>query len=264
MHALLLGLSLLAHQAPAAPAAPAAAPDPAAARQALVDDVHKHVEVIANNQKNLRAGLALSEKALQDKDLTKKQRASVLTNVARARLRLGDLAELRGKKKERLAEYEKGYTAAKQLTTLTPNSAEALFWEAAMLASLSNAKGVMNSLTSVPGIKRLLNKALKIDPNHSYAAETLAKVHHALPGIVGGDDDEAERLLLGILKRDPGFTPTMVTIADFYIDEGREDEARKWLTKCVNTPVKASSIPQDHWRFNLPDCKRRLKKLGGR
>lgn len=262
MHAAFVPLLLFAAQPEAA--APAAAPEAAAPSvQQVIDDAHKHIEGMANNRKNLSAGLALCEQALADSSLTKKQRTFVLIDVARARLRLGDLEGLRGNKKAQLAEYEKGYAAGKEAAALSPNDAEAVFWEAAMLASKSQAKGVMNSLTSVPETKKLLERTLRLDPNHSYARETLAKVYHALPGIVGGDDDKAEALLLEVLKRDPKFTPTMVTLAQFYIDEDEDEKARAWLNKCIDTPVKGSSIPQDHWRFNRPDCKRLMKKLGG-
>jgi tetratricopeptide (TPR) repeat protein len=264
MHAALISLALFAAQNPAPDAAAAqAAPAAAPTLQDIIDDAHKHIEGMANNPTNLRAGLALCDKALADPSITKKQRAFVLVDVGRARLRLGDLAKLRGDKKTQLAEYEKGYAAGQEAAKNAPDDAEAVFWEAAMLASLSQAKGVMNSLASVPKIKKLLNRVLKLDPNHSYARETLAKVYHALPGIVGGSDKKAEELFLEVLRRDPKFTPTYVTLAEFYMDTGREDEARKWLKKCLDTPVKGSSIPQDHWRFNRPDCKRLTKKLEG-
>jgi tetratricopeptide (TPR) repeat protein len=265
MNSLLLSLSLLASQAgdaTSAPPAEAAAPAQPTLDQ-LIKDGHKHIEGMANKKENLEKGLSIYAQALKDPAITKKQRAYAHVDEARAYLRLGDLI-LKKDNKKAIALYEKGRVSAKKAVELTPNDAEAIFWEVAMLAQISSARGVMNSLMNVPDIKKGLNKALAKDPNHSYARETLGKVYHELPGIVGGDDDKAEALFLETLKRDPKFTPAMFTIAQFYVDKGKKDEARKWLRKCLDTPVKESSIPQDHWRFNIPDCKRLLRKLDGK
>lgn len=250
-----------AAQAPA-PAAPTEAPPPS--EESLEDQAWKRcyaeVEQTANSEKNMRKGAATCEQAAKMPGMDKKLVVESWLNVSRARLRIGDL--LKGK--AAVQEYELGRAAAKEALKLAPKNADAVFWDVANLASIGKAKGVMNSLFMVPEIKEGLNKALALDPNHHYARETLAKVYHELPGMVGGDDDKAEALLLEILKRDPKFTPAMVTLGRFYIDEKRYKEARKWLQKVVDMPSKASSIPQDHWRFNVPDAKKELARIQGK
>ncbi len=253
--AIVLLLAAQTAQAPAAPAPPAEPPGLALAKQC-----YQEVELAANSEKNMRKGAATCERAASTPGIDKARAVESWLNASRARLRIGDL--LKGD--AAVKEYELGRAAAKRAQKLDAKSADAVFWDVANLASIGSAKGVMNSLFMVPEIKEGLAKALALDPNHHYARETLAKVYHELPGIVGGDDDKSEELLLEVLKRDPKFTPAMVTLGNLYIDQKRYPEARKWLQKVLDTPTKASSIPQDHWRFNVPDAKKALASIEGK
>lgn len=242
------------------PQAASAEPAPPSAATALAKECYQQVEQTANSKANMLKGAETCERAAKAPGATKKEAFDSWVNVARARLRTGDL--LKGD--DAVKHYELGRAAAAEAKKLEPESADAVFWDVANLASIGKAKGVMNSLFMVPEIKEGLNEALKRDPNHTYARETLAKVYHELPGMVGGDDDKAEELLLENLRRDPKFTPSMVVLAQLYIDQRRYPEARKWLQKVADMPSSDSSIPQDHWRFNAPDAKRLLKSIEGK
>lgn len=222
---------------------------------------YAEVEGAASTEKNMRQGAETCERAAKMPGMEKRYVVESWLNVSRARLRVGDL--LKGD--AAVKEYELGRAAAQEARKLAPKNADAIFWDVAHLASIGKAKGVMKSLFMVPEIKEGLNAALAIDPNHHYARETLAKVYHELPGMVGGDDKLAESLLLEIVeKRDPNFTPAMVTLARLYIDQKRYADARRWLQKVIDMPTKQSSVPQDHWRFNLPDAKKELKRIEGK
>lgn len=257
--ALLLASNGFAAETPAeAESAPPPAAEPATVQ--AWKRCFAEVEQAASNEKNMRQGAETCENAAKMPGMEQRYVVESWLNVSRARLRIGDLK----KGEAAVKEYELGRAAAKEARKIAPKNADAVFWDVANLASIGKAKGVMRSLFMVPEIKEGLNAALSLDPNHHYARETLAKVYHELPGMVGGDDKKAEALLLDILKRDPKFTPAMVTLGRLYIDQKRYGEARQWLQKVVDTPTKESSIPQDHWRFNLPDAKKELKRIEGK
>ncbi|MFZ9886256.1 MAG: hypothetical protein ACO3JL_02035 [Myxococcota bacterium] len=254
--ALLLTCQTASVDAPTTTASPAPAPDGAA----LVQECYKKVELTASSIPNMRAGRQTCEAALQVPSLTERQRFEAWLNIARAHLRSGDLLAGDGA----VAEYELGRKAAQQAMALDPRSADAIFWDVANLASIGQTRGVMKSLFMLPEIKASLHRALELNPGHSYARQTLAKVYHKVPRIAGGDDDLAEKLLLETLTRDPGWTPAMVVLAQLYVDQDRHEEARVWIEKVIAMPSSSSSIPHDHWRFDVPDAKKLQQRVEGK
>jgi tetratricopeptide (TPR) repeat protein len=256
-----LALALLVAQAPAQDAAE---PAPAEAKESeavgLLREGHSLIEVKANTRDNLTRGLAVYEQALADPSLSKRQRIEAYVDMSRACLRLGDLA----KGATALSFYEQGREVAQRALALDDKHADAMFWDMANLASVGQSRGIMNSLFMVPDLKKGFGRVLELDANHSYARETLAKVYHEVPSLVGGDAKKAEALLKETLERDPRFTPSMVVLAKFYIDKKRYDEARPLLQKVIDMPSSGSSIPQDHWRFTVPEAKKLLASLEGK
>jgi len=250
-----------ANQNPPAPAEAApgdqtpASPAPSAEQDAK--QAFDLVEYKANSRANLKRAIELYEKALASKDgLKPAAQVMALNDLARAHLRYADKLS---KKSTRIAEYAKGQTRAQQAQKIDPHNADAMFWEAANGACIGREKGVMNSLWGVSALKKKLQAALKKDPNHHYARETLANVYHELPGLAGGDDAKSEALFKEILRRDPNFTPAKVSYARFLIDEGREDEAKKILIEVRDT--KRSSVPADWRKFNKKAATDLLAKL---
>lgn len=259
MNASWLALSLLlSAQVEPAGAAPSAAPAEKTSAD-LVKEAFRLVEVEANTAQNLKQAVELYDRALADPALPKDARVRALIDQSRAWLRLGDLHT---KSNDKVAAYEKGQAAGDKARALAPKSAEAAFWATANLASVGQARGVMNSLFMVGDVKKGLEEALRLDPNHAYARETLAKVYHVLPGLVGGDDDKAEALFLENLKRHPHFTPTMVELGRFYRDKGRTEEARAMFQRVL--AEKSPELPTDWRKFNAPDARRELAKLEGK
>jgi tetratricopeptide (TPR) repeat protein len=244
--------------APAAPA-PAEAAPAAPTAQSVKKEAWDFLEKKANTRDNLNKSIELHEKALGMGGLSKEEQVRVHCDISLAYLRLGDL----GKKPDAMVrDYEKGRAAASKGIALDPRHADAHFWEAANQASIGSARGVLNSLFMVPELKEKLGKVLKMNPNHHFARDTLAKIFHEVPGLMGGSDSRAEKELLEIMKRDPNWTPSMITLGNFYADKGKYDEARKWYQKVLD--AKKSSKPHDLWKFNKPDAKKGLKRIEGK
>lgn len=259
---LLIPVLLIAPKADGGPATSPAAEareEAAPASGALCSQAFHLVEVEANTMANLKKAIGLYDECLKDGGLDTKTRVAALIDKSRAYLRLGDLHTTKSAK---LAAYENGKAAATEAKRLAPNDAEARFWEVANLASIGQTRGVMNSLFMVGDVKEGLEEVLRKDPNHGYARETLGKVYHALPGIVGGDDKKAEALWLENLRKNPGFTSTMLVLGRFYVEKGRKDEARKMFQRVLDT--KNPTLPNDTRKFDLAAAKQELAKLEGK
>jgi tetratricopeptide (TPR) repeat protein len=233
-----------ADDAPAAPAPPA---DPLA-------EPHDLVESQANTKGNLQKAIGLYDKALTDASIDAKKRALGYSDEARAYLRLGDLETQHDAK---IAAYTKGREAAQKGSALDPKCAECLYWDMANQAVVGRTNGVMNSLFMLGDLRKGLNQVLALDPGHKRARETLAKIDHAVPGIAGGSDDRAEKALKDILAKDPHFTPAMATLAQFYADKGKKDDAKALAQRCM--AETASSVPNDFRKFDKNDCAKALK-----
>lgn len=224
--------------------------------QQQVQEGHALVEVKANTKANLKRAVELLERHSKDARLSKQERLLAYNELARARLRLGDLTQ--GKEK-RIAQYTKGREASQQAQKIDPNNADAVFWEAANAGCIGREKGIFNAAAGVPALKEKFEFALKLDPNHHYARDALAQVYYRVPGFMGGSDEKSEQMFREVLRRDPDFTPAKVHFATFLIEEDREDEAKVLLQQVRD--AKRSSVPHDWRKFNRPNAIAALKKL---
>lgn len=251
---LLLGPAAAADLAPAAPAE--APEDGAKENRERVKRAQKLVEVAAHTKKNLREAIALYEAVLKDpRGLSKRERQLAHIDTARAYMRLGDTEKSKSVRRDC---YDKGAKAAQAANALGED-ADAVFWEASNLGRKGQIDGITNSLWLLPRVRGGFERAVELDPNHGYARHALAMIYRMLPGLMGGDTDKAEALFREILRRDPHFTPTKVTLAELLIEEDREDEAKVLLQEVVDE--KKPSVPHDYRKFNRPKARKLLSKL---
>ena len=214
------------------------------------------VEVAPNTVANLRKAAQLYESRIKIAGGTAQARADAYADLSRAYQRLGDLLV---NSNEKISAYEKGRAAARKALAENPRHAEALFWDMANLATIGRTKGVMNSLFMIPDLRKGLALVLQIHPGHAYAEQTLGEIDHAVPGIVGGSDDRAEKSYQRILARDPHFTPTMVLLARLYKDQGKKDLAKKWAQRVLRET--APTLPNDWKKFDKPNAAAILRDL---
>ncbi len=214
------------------------------------------VDAKANKLSNLRKAIKIYNATLEAPDVDKKAKVRGYTDLSRALLREADLLR---KKDAKIRGYEKGRAAAQTAMKLDPTYADALFWDLANQAMVGQTRGITNSLFMLGDLKSGLAKVIKLDPNHNYARDTLSRIFHEVPGILGGSDDKSESLLQECIRRDSHFTPCKVTLARLYVDMGEEEKAKKLLLEVVNE--KKTTVPNDYRKFNLPDAKHDLAAL---
>ena len=82
-------------------------------------------------------------------------------------------------------------------------------------------------------IKREMDRTLEIDPNYPPALLARAQFLMEMPGVFGGDKEEALRLCERVIRLDPDHLPTYIAMARLLAAEGRYDEAVENLNKVL-------------------------------
>lgn len=143
-------------------------------------------------------------------------------------------------KDAKLAAYAKLEDRAAAYGKANPNSADAMIWEAIILATDA---GVTKSLSGLPKIekaKTLLEQSLKIDPKamDGSAHMTLGSLYYQVPGwpVSFGNDDKAEEHLKAALAISPNGMDTNYWYGAYLLDDGQYDAAIPYLEKALAAP----------------------------
>mgnify|MGYP000105369691 CR=1 FL=1 len=118
-----------------------------------------------------------------------------------------------------------------------PGYAEPLILKSAILLTLAEDAANYSSLGLVKQAKKLLQKAVGINPaaSEGSALVTLGVLYYKVPAwpIAFGDNAKAEEYLLQALKVNPQGVDTNYYYAEFLIEQGKADEARPFLNKAI-------------------------------
>lgn len=179
--------------------------------------------------------------------------------IARSYLWIGR-HESDGEKKCKV--YRDGIEYCKMAISLDADSIEAHFWLGVMYGLFGEAKGVMQSLYLIDPIKQEIEWVLKKDEKHEYAGphRVLGRFYHKVPGVKGGDNRKAIRHLLRAIELAPDLHDNYLFLAEVYVDEGRKDDAKQALRKCLDTPDNAVWGPES--RETKKQARELLQKLG--
>ncbi len=140
------------------------------------------------------------------------------------------------------AEFDQIIADSEQLIALNPNRAEAYIWKAICLAAQAKHKG-LSALSNVKEAKKLLEKAISIDPNavEGAAYNTLGILYYKVPGwpIGFGDDALAESNFKKALSISSNLD-TNFRYGEFLLDQGKKAEALIYLQKALAFPDRAN------------------------
>ena len=163
--------------------------------------------------------------------------------------------------KEKLEHWKKGVAYGRRAVEANPDGKEGHFYYMANIGAIAQAKGTLTSLWKLRKIKREMDRTLEIDPNYPPALLARAQFLMEMPGVFGGDKQEALRLCARVIRLDPDHLPTYVTMARLLAAEGRYDEAVANLNKvllCEKPRQEANYLKIDRPRAEavLEDIKR--------
>lgn len=146
-----------------------------------------------------------------------------LTKQALEQCNQGRLAADRG---SRLAHFQEGQRLGEQAVAVDEGNADAHFALFCNLGELLRLDG--ETLTSLFGLRRMmkeLDQTLEIVPTHLEALSAKGTLLVKLPGLLGGDVQEGERLLQQVIQRAPKAVNARLALARVRCERGQHDEA---------------------------------------
>ncbi|MCQ8104184.1 hypothetical protein NP590_08715 [Methylomonas sp. SURF-2] len=138
---------------------------------------------------------------------------------------------------------------AKELVHRYPNAAEPKIWQATIMSTNAAFESSLTALSTLEKAKRLLEQAIRIDPNalDGAAYVTLGTLYYMVPGwpVSFGDDEMAEQLLKASLQINPNGIDANYFYADFLLRQDRAAEAEAFFHKASQAPVRTQQVFAD-------------------
>ena len=137
-----------------------------------------------------------------------------------------DQGRLATDRTSRLAHFQQGQRLGEQAVAEDEGSADAHFALFCNLGELLRIDG--ETLTSLFGLRRMmkeLDRTLEIAPTHLEAISAKGTLLVKLPGLLGGDVKEGERLLQQVIDQAPQAVNARLALARVRCERGRHDEA---------------------------------------
>lgn len=159
---------------------------------------------------------------------------------------------------EKWNRFKTGSEIAKKAIKADSSNPDAYFYYVANEASLAKSKGVFGSFFLVKKIKKNIAKTLELNPNHTETIAMKGALLNSIPGIMGGDVKEAEKLIRQALVLDPHLTSTKIFLAKNLFKQEQYEEAKAVLNEVLeetNPTVLAD------WHLNKRSALMWLKKI---
>lgn len=164
------------------------------------------------------------------------------------------------KSKEKEEIWKKGQSAGWAAIKLKEDCAPCHFWTAINMALYGNEVGAIKMLFSLNRIRKHLDRSIEIDPTYMFAGAYRLNglIEQKLPGILGGDDDDALKFFRLAVKTAPEEPLNYLCLARLLwseFDQKREaiEIAKKGLAVPPPGPERIEAIDA------LEDLKRFLK-----
>lgn len=166
------------------------------------------------------------------------------------------LGRLATDEKESKKAFETGATAGQLASRIEPNKPDGYFWYGANLGEQAKRSPLTKGLTSVGDIQAAMNKVIEIEPAYQSASafDALAQIELATR-LTGGKSAKAVEYLEKALEIDKENTYLRLHLAQAYLAENRDAEARKQLDYLLKMKPNAEYLPE------YEECVREAKKL---
>ncbi|MGF1741639.1 hypothetical protein L4C34_11310 [Vibrio profundum] len=148
--------------------------------------------------------------------------------------------------------FEQVITLNKQDLSARKDSPELMVWLAINKASLAGAEGGLSGLSQAKQAKKILEQVIEKSPEtlQGSAYTSLGSLYYKVPGwpIGFGDDKKAEQLLKKALKINPNGIDSNYFYGDFLAEQGKKQQAIKYLTRAKNAAARPDRPLADQGR----------------
>lgn len=152
--------------------------------------------------------------------------------------------------KQRKDGYKDLAKQADSVVASQPANAEAHIWAGIIYSTWAGDSGPFSAMKRVKHARKELEKALEIDPNalNGAAYTSLGALLYQIPGLLGGDDELAEKDLRKGLEMDPQGIDANYFYAAFLTDQKRYQEAKNYLKAAAAAPARPGRAVADAGR----------------
>jgi tetratricopeptide (TPR) repeat protein len=178
--------------------------------------------------------------------------------LARAAFYVGDHTD-NGSERDDM--FREGIEAGKAAVTLQPDKADGHFWLGANYGG-SAAHSTLAGLSSFRDIKTEMDAVLKIDESYeNYSTYLgLGRLYLEAPTVLGGDSKQAIAYLEKGLKLNPKHTMMRAELAQAYIANNRNAEAKKEIDAVLAATPDPQHAPEQ--KDAVAKAQKLLQKLG--
>lgn len=167
-----------------------------------------------------------------------------------------DLGRRAKERQVRLAHFERGQALAERAIALNDKLADAHF---ALFCSLGEQLRIDGERLPSPfGFSRMLkelDRTLELDPSHLEALSSKGTFLVRLPGFLGGDKEQGERMLRQVLARAPNAINARLTLARLNKTRGNRSEALFLATEALRVALA------EHREDLIPEARSLLAEL---
>ena len=165
--------------------------------------------------------------------------------------------------KEKADAFEILRDRSQRFAAAHPERPEAKIWDGIVLSTWAGAKGGLGALSLVKQARQDFEQAIAVDERSldGSALTSLGSLYYQVPGwpIGFGDDDKARELLTRALEINPDGIDSNYFYADFLLDQGDQDGARRYFTKALQAPPRPQRPLADQGRRQ--DIQNKLKGM---
>ena len=152
---------------------------------------------------------------------------------------------------------EQGIERGEQAVALVPDRPEGHFWLAASYGSYGQRRNIFKRWRLVEPMRKALRIVISLDPSHENgsAYAVLGKLDSEVPGLFGGNRKRGIRSLEKALDIGPANSLTKLFLAEAYLKEDRDDEARRLLEEIL------TMAPDEGCEFEFRENQEEARRL---
>ena len=137
--------------------------------------------------------------------------------------------------------WKKGTDYGKRAVEVNPEGKEGHFYYMSNMGALAQFKGTLSSIWKFRKIKREMDRTLELDPDYPPALVARGQYLTEMPGLFGGDEQEAYRLYQRAVEVDPGYRVAYIYMARLDAKNRRYDTAAEHLNRIIQCPEEDRS-----------------------